>query len=157
MLISVIGNIASGKSAFIRNFKKRLPDYSVLSIDDYRKRHNQEGTKVGEMKAWAYLQQRVSERENIILETSGIGSKYHSTILKYSGVVVTVFINTEWDVCIMNHRRRMEKGYKLPPMPWTSDVENSIKEMDTLYQGIECDFEISNKEDIEGIIELIPF
>lgn len=69
-LINIIGPQAVGKTTVIEELRDYLPIYSVLAIDDFRKRFDS-STPMGEMQAWAELLRRANSNTRVIIESSG--------------------------------------------------------------------------------------
>lgn len=72
MRIFVLGNINAGKSYVVEKLRKKLPNYTVLQIDEWR-RNNCDGSIEKEEQAWINFPKAILEEQNVIAELSGGG------------------------------------------------------------------------------------
>lgn len=159
MLIVITGNIASGKSTLAKEIKKAT-GFQLLSIDDYRKRHNRSNCDIGESQAWYHLIKHIKKGGNLILELTGTGQHYEKCLLHYSGHKIVIMMPTDAETCKKNHLRRMKRGYKMPPMPFENSIVEQIDTVDILLKMVDYDIlfdnNISTKELI-GLLTPTPF
>lgn len=133
MLISLVGNIAAGKTTLAVFLKEQL-GFSSRCLDSYREKWNSNETIDGEAIAQSKLIADLKKREaNVILESSGTG-KYYASYLKafkegHKGEeVIEILVDTPCIRCANQHKKRLDEGYKLPPYPWKfmGTIESSI-------------------------------
>jgi hypothetical protein len=155
MLISITGNIASGKSRLTRIIKEHHPSYRVASIDRYRHRCNPEGTEQGENRAWEMMIRNIRKGGNIIMEQTGVGQHYEKCLAAYPGKVYTIMVICPTDQCLRNHNERMSQGYEMPPLWFSRDISEGIEHINLMMDLISPDLRIDWNEEEDVILELI--
>ena len=154
MLIVITGNIASGKSTLAKKLKSST-GYQLLSIDQYRKRHNRSNCHIGESQAWHHLIKHIKKGGNLILEMTGTGKHYEKCLLHYDGPQIVIKMKTSADQCKINHDRRLKKGYKLPPMPFERPINEQIDTVEILLQMVDYDILYDQSTPIEELVDLL--
>nr|MBF4381899.1 hypothetical protein [Vibrio anguillarum] len=72
MHIYIFGNLNSGKTMLSKQMQGRLPEFTYLSLDEYRIRFG-DGTEQGEQLACEHFLAAVKQQENAIVEFTGYG------------------------------------------------------------------------------------
>lgn len=128
MLVLVVGNINSGKSHAVRLIQKILPEYPVLSIDEYRKKYG-DGTIEAEVKTRERFVNDVAASTDAIVELSGmgpLGTMLESIIPSKRSLVIHVAEDVE--VCLS---RLACKDFSTIPYPTVEErLEDTIVRID---------------------------
>ena len=72
MRILVLGNINSGKSFIINELKEKFDNYTIIQLDDYRKKYS-DGSINGEQRARQIFVENVLQNNNCLVEFTGLG------------------------------------------------------------------------------------
>jgi shikimate kinase len=149
MLIMIIGNMASGKTTLGLALQDSLPGYKFINIDDYRRKYNIFFTPEGEDNAQRHFIEDLRKIKNVIAECTGTGKWYpyyfchdqHLTIMHKSNV----------STCKKRHAERTKKGYQLPPIPrtWNMEFNSSLDWMHGHLKGIRNDIVINCKDSVK--------
>lgn len=130
-MILVVGNINSGKSRTIEWIRKRLPEYQVLKIDEYRQLYG-DGTTEKELAARERFVQDVIHCKNAIVELSGMGplGKRLNEIMPPKQCIL-LHITASLDECL---ERLVKKDFGLIPYPVSEEsLENTIRRLSTEF------------------------
>lgn len=128
MKVLVCGNINSGKSYCIDLLTKIYPDFSIIQIDEWRKKYS-DGTLEGEQKARQEFINAVINIENTFVELSGVGplGKALSKEIESKSFIV-LYIKESAEICL---KRLPSKEFSNTPYPKFSEtIEDTIKRID---------------------------
>mgnify|MGYP000700494444 CR=1 FL=1 len=115
-IINIMGPQAVGKSTIIQELKDYLPEYSIFSIDDYRRRYS-DATPEGEMKAWSKMFQWAGQAQNIIVESSGTSRNLRLFLTGLTeGKMIHILLSASTNTRESRHLMRLSAGYHVPPM-----------------------------------------
>ena len=163
MKIFVLGNINAGKSYAIERLCRLLPDYTVLQIDEYRKKYC-DGSIEKEEWLWSHFAKDVLCQEKAIVEFSG-GGKIAENII--SGLTpktcIVLKILEDVSVCLNRIKTKDFSATPYPKYPGAESLEETIIRIDNNMKNgiIENTWETSAIKifDIKDIGELekIPF
>lgn len=124
MRIFVFGNINAGKTYLINELSSIVKGFTVLSIDDYRRKHSS-ATWESEQKTQELFTSDVENLDNIIVECSGLGPlgiKLASVINIKTDIII--WKKTSLELCI---ERLSSKDLSLTPYPETTErIEDTI-------------------------------
>jgi len=124
MRIFVFGNINSGKTTIIEELKNNLPDFSILQIDNYRKKFG-DGTKQGEIQAQTRFINSVFLSKDAIVEATGLGplgAKLRDTITYKHDILL--YVDTPCKVCL--ERIESKKFSQIPYPKVSENIEDTI-------------------------------
>ena len=163
MKIFVLGNINAGKSYAIERLRRLLPNYSVLQIDEYRKKYC-DGSIEKEELLWSSFAKDVLNHENAIVEFSG-GGKIAENII--SGLTpktcIVLKILEDVAICLDRIKTKDFSATPYPKYPGAESLEETIIRIDRNMQDgiIEHTWSASAIKifDIKDVSELekIPF
>ena len=97
----------------------------------------------------------MKEYEHIIFESSGVGKHYESAIARYNGLKLIIYIDTPWKECVKYHQHRLNTGYVLPPLPWKSNIYQSMQRIEMLLENNQYDIIISNPEGLKEVQNML--
>lgn len=153
MIVVLNGNISSGKSAVAAELGSRL-GWPVVSIDQMRRLHNPGNTRDGELDALDAMRHAIATEDNAIVEITSANSHMQRLIEAHSGASLLVLIHCPPDECCVRHRRRMDRGYELPPFPYrkSGTIEDSIYELDAIIDMLDHDLRFESMLDSASTI-----
>jgi hypothetical protein len=136
VVINLVGPPASGKSSFAARFVLEHPDFTYLSIDQFRIDFQDETT------AWVELDKAIAKNKKIVLETSGLSWKlkhitYHINYLKRP--MFTILFTGDRDILQERLKNRQKRSI---PMPYHRD------EIEFLDWALENEHKIVTPEDL---------
>ena len=163
MKIFVLGNINAGKSYAIERLRRLLPNYSVLQIDEYRKKYC-DGSIEKEELLWSSFAKDVLNHENAIVEFSG-GGKIAENII--SGLTpktcIVLKILEDVAICLDRIKTKDFSATPYPKYPGAESLEETIIRIDrNMQDGIiehtwsESAIKIFDIKDVSEL-EKIPF
>lgn len=129
MRIFVLGNINSGKSFLIDELQKKLPNYKILKIDEYRVQ-TCDGSLEAEVKMWSSFPEEVAKYDDVIVELSGGGKVAENILNKLEeNSFVVLKVNTKLETCL---KRNMVKDFSKTPYPkeFSTPIEDVIRKID---------------------------
>jgi predicted nucleotidyltransferase len=126
--VFVCGNINSGKSCCIGLLTKFYPDFSVIQIDEWRKKYG-DGTLEGEQRARREFISAVTNTENAFVELSGMGPLGKDLSEKIeSKYFIVLYIKENVELCL---DRLSSKQLSNTPYPkFNEAIEDTIKRID---------------------------
>ena len=134
MKIFVLGNINAGKSYAIERLCRLLPDYTVLQIDEYRKKYCDGSIKKEEL-LWSNFAKDVLSQENAIVEFSG-GGKIAENII--SGLTpktcIVLKILEDVAICLERIKTKDFSATPYPKYPGAESLEETIVRIDRNMQ-----------------------
>ena len=134
MKIFVLGNINAGKSYAIERLRRLLPNYSVLQIDEYRKKYC-DGSIEKEELLWSSFAKDVLNHENAIVEFSG-GGKIAENII--SGLTpktcIVLKILEDVAICLDRIKTKDFSATPYPKYPGAESLEETIIRIDRNMQ-----------------------
>lgn len=118
MKILVFGNLGSGKSTVSLYLHKKLPRFTHLGIDNYRRLHG-DGTMLAEQLAKHSFIEAVLPNADQIVEATGCGETavmLSQKLLQSQEQKVIILITTSLDVCLQRLEARVwDVPYPAPP------------------------------------------
>lgn len=163
MKIFVLGNINAGKSYAIERLRRLLPNYSVLQIDEYRKKYC-DGSIEKEELLWSSFAKDVLNHENAIVEFSGGGKIAENIISGLTPKTCIVFkILEDVAICLDRIKTKDFSATPYPKYPGAESLEETIIRIDrNMQDGIiehtwsESAIKIFDIKDVSEL-EKIPF
>ncbi|MDN3688684.1 AAA family ATPase [Cyclobacterium jeungdonense] len=119
-IIIVAGNMGSGKSTFCKRLIEKLPDYTYICLDDFRKKRfedvltEQHDPLQFEREVAAATQREFDKHDKILYETTGATRFFkdmHYRLLADRHNVFLVQIRCDPVVCLQRHRAREQNGH----------------------------------------------
>jgi hypothetical protein len=157
-LISVAGNICSGKTTICELLSKKL-DIPFFSIDDYRVRYKAFSIE-GERNAWDNLVIDIAKCNMAIFESSGVSvniNKVHKVFDK----IITVLIDCDDKSALRRLYEKKMKGYSLVPYPfkrapWPETINRIGTKLDKMkydmkFNSVKMDPELITEKIIKSI------
>jgi hypothetical protein len=142
LLVFVAGNLAAGKSAALDYVTKSLkPEVAIFSIDAYRHKF-QAHTPENEERAWDALISDVLKCKFPILETSGTSKHLEGLKKQWTGLHVTIKIDTPEFICMRRFEKRKQGHYKSPPLPFYKEASMAISHIGSLLLFSAADIDI---------------
>ncbi|MBF9018491.1 MULTISPECIES: hypothetical protein [unclassified Oceanispirochaeta] len=130
MRIFIFGNINSGKSTLLDVLKIRYPQYSILRIDDFRRKYGK-GDIESDLYAQEMFVQAVLEHENALVESTGLGPLGQRLKEAFHGLLgVILYVDTPIYLCL--ERIDPEKFKNTPYPVFSETLEN------TAHSGESC-------------------
>jgi len=130
MKIFVFGNVAAGKTFFVKKIVNSFPELEVLCIDDFRRRMG-DGSREMEIKAKKAFLDSILPWKNQIIEAMGLGDTGDALFEKaksFSERIIVVVLCTDLALCKIRISERVwDVPYPAPPtravaLAETSDV-----------------------------------
>lgn len=142
-IITVTGNIASGKSTFCKRLAAAL-GYTHMAMDDYRIRYG-DWTVQGDNEAKRRFKADFAMGSHIIYESIGRGSVFQHVMRHYAAFVVTrIRIETELETCLRRHYNREQTV----PYPYgKGDIAAQLADIRAFLATQPYDYQIKSKED----------
>lgn len=160
MLINIIGNIASGKTALGMALKKEF-QAKRIDIDDIRRKFNRGMTITGENTSYEKLMDDVLKHQgkcHVIMESSGTSQYYPLILTKWSGPIFTIKLTCPLNKAKKRHEARMRQGYDLPPLPgeWNTSIDRAFYAIDANLHQAECDLMIdTGKHTAKEVVAIV--
>jgi predicted nucleotidyltransferase/shikimate kinase len=131
--VIVCGNINSGKSYCIDLLSKTYPDFSVIQIDEWRRKYS-DGTLEGEKNAQQKFIDKVVNSENVFVELTGMGPLGKSLVDELvSKSFIVLYIKENVETCI---ERISEKTFSNTPYPkFNEKIDDTIIRLDKELQS----------------------
>lgn len=147
LLISIIGNICTGKSAVCRQLHKQL-NIPYFSIDEYRRMHNAH-TIDSEWRAWDELINDISHEYTAILESSGTSVNLEDIYGKFDKVVVIKLSAPSDEIAQRFAERVSDPDYI--PVPFFGRKDNEkltdiVARMEYKLQDVHADYIMQNSK-----------
>lgn len=150
--IILIGNICSGKTTLSKELQKKLSDYQLISIDDYRKKYNPYGLKSREYYVYEYMMYDIEQSRKIIYESTGASKKFPEILQKVKRQKLIIKLLCSQQTCLARYQQRTEKKI----FPYKLKIENSLAYIEQKLLSIKADLEFNTeKESIENIVNQI--
>lgn len=133
MKILVLGNINSGKSHLADILAARLPHYTVIQLDAYRKAYS-DGSMEGEKDATSRFIQDSIHTEHAVVECTGLGNiavELQAKLPPKSYLVLVM--GTPLSMCL--DRVDMQKFASIPYPYHQEDIRDTIKRLDAEIQS----------------------
>lgn len=139
-MLVLVGPPGAGKTTIARDLIQRLPDFVSVSIDDFRRSLNPNGSIRGENLAQRMVIETIKQSENVLLEVSGLGRKFQSMLDAFDGDVMIVKITARDEIL----DQRVKPGRDMPVLPFkvTEDMGR--------FAEIYSDFEVDTSEGEPG-------
>lgn len=133
MRIFVVGNINAGKTQVVNQLIELFPNYTVISIDQYRMQYS-DGTLEQEEKTQQKFANDIIATEDAIIEYSG-GSKITNLFINDLRRNSFVVIEVMEDVNICLERIRLKDFSKIPYPKFDEKLEDTILRLDKEYKN----------------------
>lgn len=132
MRIFIFGNINSGKTTLLDVLKIRYTQYSILRIDDFRRKYGK-GDYESDLYAQDMFVQAVIGHENALVEATGLGPLGQRLKEAFNGFFgVILYVDTPIALCL--ERIDPEKFMNTPYPVFSETLENTIKRCGTEFQ-----------------------
>jgi hypothetical protein len=135
MIINLTGPPAAGKTLLAERFVLEHPEYTYLSIDNYRIEFKNEET------AWYELMISVINSPNVILESSGLSWKLKNWIFQHPAIqgqeikTVILYGNDQDFLDRLRKRNRPDVPFKYTELKIEELVEVCRDKLNTVYPG----------------------
>lgn len=151
MHIILIGNICTGKTTLAEQLHAHF-DFPIFSIDDYRRKYNQNADFNGEFAAWTNLRADISKAENSIFESSGVSMWYEEILKNLSGEKIVVKLKADTETILLRYENRKT----CVPMPYkTKNITETILKMEEKLKNAPFSIEFDTTHGLKNAIEKI--